>query len=215
MSEGYVDDAGGGRRVAVAPTLTIRPSARAQLSLIPAYAWVRNPAQFVETASAGGDTSYVTGALTQSTASLTTRLDVTFTPSLSLQLYAQPFVSAGRYASLAEVRDARATRVRERVSTFAPSAITSVASGELRIDRGPGRSVLTVEDPAFSVHELESNAVLRWEYRPGSALFLVWAQTRDADTGVPDFSVPRQARRLWHTEGTNVLLLKASYWFSR
>jgi hypothetical protein len=215
MSDGYVDDAGGGRRIAVAPTVTVRPSARAQLSLQPAFAWVRNPAQFVRTASAAGDTSHVTGALSQSTASLTTRLDFTFTPSLSLQLYAQPFLSAGRYGSFAEVRDARATQLRERIAPFAPSAATPATGGDLRIDRGPGRSALTLEDPAFSVHELESNAVLRWEYRPGSALFLVWAQTRDEDTGVPDFSVPRQARTLWRADGTNVLLVKASYWFSR
>jgi len=64
------------------------------------------------------------------------------------------------------------------------------------------------------VRELKSNAVLRWEYRPGSALFVVWAQTRDDDTSRADFSITRQARELWKTRGTNVLLIKARYWIS-
>jgi len=215
MTEGYVDDAGGGRRVGFFPTVTVRPSSRAELSLQPGFAWVKNPAQYIETASAGGDTSYVVGALTQATTSLAARLNVTFTPSLSLQLYAQPFLSAGRYGTLAEVRNARASQLRERVAPFAPGAVATMADGDLRIDRDGGRSALTMDDPAFSVRELTSNAVLRWEYRPGSALFLVWAQSRDDDAGAPDFSVGRQARALWRAAPTNVLLVKASYWITR
>ena len=214
MTEGFVDDAGGGRRIGVFPTLTVRPSSRAELSVRPGFAWVKNPAQYIETATAGGDTSYVVGALTQATTSLTAWLNVTFTPSFSLQLYAQPFLSAGRYASLAEVRAARASRLRDRVATFAPEAVATLTDGDLLIDRGGGRSAVTVADPAFSIRELTSNAVLRWEYRPGSALFVVWAQTRADDVGAPDFSVGRQARALWRAEPTNVLLLKASYWIT-
>jgi hypothetical protein len=172
---------------------------------------VRNPAQYVETGSAAGDTSYVTGALSQTTASLTTRLNFTFTPTLSLQLYAQPFVSAGEYRSLGEVRDARARRLADRVSAFGDGAIAPIGDGDLRIDRGAGRAPLTLDDPDFTVRELKSNAVLRWEYRPGSALFFVWAQARDDELTNADFSLGRQARGLWRTDGTNVLLIKASY----
>jgi hypothetical protein len=172
---------------------------------------VRNPAQYVETGSAAGDTSYVTGALSQTTTSLTTRLDFTFTPTLSLQLYAQPFVSAGEYRSLGEIRDARARRLTHRVSTFGTSAISPVDGGQLRVDRGAGRAPLTLDDPDYTVRELKSNAVLRWEYRPGSALFFVWAQARDDEQSNADFSLSRQARGLWRTDGTNVLLIKASY----
>jgi Domain of unknown function (DUF5916)/Carbohydrate family 9 binding domain-like len=211
MTQGYVDDEGGGRRVSVFPTVTVRPSSRAELSVQPNITRVRNPAQYVETAAAGGDTSYVTGALAQMTTSLTARLNLTFTPTLSLQLYAQPFVSAGQYRSLGEVRDARARRLAERVSAFGAGSISRVDGGGLRIDRGAGRTALTLDDPDFTVRELASNAVLRWEYRPGSALFLVWAQSRDDELANADFSLGRQARGLWRTEGTNVLLIKVSY----
>ena len=77
--------------------------------------------------------------------------------------------------------------------------------------RGAGRSPLTLDDPSFTVRELASNAVLRWEYRPGSTLFVVWAQARDDELANADFALGRQARDLWRAAGTNVLLIKASY----
>ena len=211
VTQGHVDDDGGGRRLSIFPTITVRPSPRAEIAVQPNVTRVRNPAQYVETATAAGDTSYVTGSLSQTTTSLTTRLNLTFTPTLSLQLYAQPFVSAGHYRSLGEVRDSRARRLAERISSFGTSAVTSAGEGDLRIDRGAGRASLTLEDPDFTVRELKSNAVLRWEYRPGSTLFVVWSQARDDELANADFSIGRQARGLWRSEGTNVLLVKASY----
>jgi hypothetical protein len=213
-TRGYIDDVGGGRQWMLFPSLYVRPSSRAQRSLQPRVTRMRNPAQYVETSSVGADTSYVTGALSQTTTSLTARLDVTFTPALSLQLYAQPFISAGDYRTLGEVRAARARSLRERISPFAPAEISRGANGELRIDRGAGRLPITLDDPDFTVRALASNAVLRWEYRPGSALFLVWAHARNSDVNSPDFSVTRQARDLWRTKGTNVLLVKMSYWIT-
>ena len=211
MTQGYRDDVNGGYRVSLSPIVTVRPSARAELSLQPGVTRVRNPAQYVETTSAGGDTSYVTGALSQTTSSLTGRLNVTFTPALSLQLYAQPFLSVGRYRSLAEVRDAKSRRLAERIATFGAGSISAASGDALRLDRGEGRAPISLDDPDFAVRELQSNAVLRWEYRPGSALFLVWAQSRANDENTADWSMTRQARDLWRTPGTNVLLIKASY----
>jgi hypothetical protein len=214
ITQGYVDDVGGGRRLSLSPIVTLRPSSRAEISLSPSVTRVTNPSQYVETASAQGDTSYVTGSLAQTTTSLTARVNVTFTPTLSLQLYAQPFLSAGKYRTLGEIRDASAQAPSERVSDFDAGAISRTESAELRIDRGAGRAPISLDDPNFTVRELNSNAVLRWEYRPGSALFLVWAQSRTDDVNAVDFSVRRQARALWNTPGTNVLLVKLSYWLA-
>lgn len=215
MTQGYRDDQTGGRRLALFPMVTVRPSSRAELSLQPGIARVKNPEQYVETASASGDTSYIVGALSQTTTSLTARINLTFTPTLSFQLYAQPFLSAGRYRSLSEARESRSSAFSRRLSRFAPSSIFASGDDELRIDRGAGRAAVTLDNPDYSVRELKSNAVLRWEYRPGSALFVVWSQARDEESGIADFSVARQARDLINTAGKNVLLIKASYWLSR
>ena len=181
------------------------------MSLQPSITRITNPSQYVETASAGGDTSYVTGRLAQTTSALTARVNLTFTPTLSLQLYAQPFLSAGKYGRLGEVRRPSARELEQRVATFAASAVSPNDVGELRIDRGPGRAPITLDDPNFTVAELQSNAVLRWEYRPGSALFFVWAQSRSDDVNAVDLSLDTRARALWRTPGTNVLLVKFSY----
>ena len=213
MARVSLADADGASNLTVAPMLTLRPSARAEVSLQPTLRRVKNPSQYVETAVAGADTSYVTGSLTQTTSSLTARLNLTFSPTLSLQLYAEPFLSTGDYATLGEVRAPRARSLAERIAPFAGSSITR-AGDELRIDRGGLRAPITLDDPNFGVRSLKSNAVLRWEYRPGSALFLVWAQQRDHDDDVADVTMGRQARDLWRTAGTNVLLIKASYWLT-
>ncbi len=214
MSQGSVDDAGGGYRVGLTPTITVRPSSRAELSLQPGISRVRNPFQYVDAPSAGGDTSYVTGSMSQTTTSLTARLNLTFTTKLSLQLYAQPFLSSGDYETLGEVRNPLARRVSGRVSRFGADAISPIGDDMLRIDRGSNRAPIELDDPNFTVRELKSNAVLRWEYRPGSALFVVWAQARDNDANASNFSLTRQAKDLWRTPGTNVLLVKASYWLT-
>ena len=214
VTQGSVDDVDGGSRVTFSPIVTLRPASRAEVSLQPSITRVTNPSQYVETASADGDTSYVTGRLAQTTTALTARLNLTFTPTLSLQLYAQPFLSAGKYGRLGEVRRPGARALEQRVSTFAASAVSPVEGNELRIDRGPGRAPITLDDPNFTVAELQSNAVLRWEYRPGSALFFVWAQSRNDDVNAVDLSLDSRARDLWRTPGTNVLLVKFSYWLA-
>ena len=156
----------------------------------------------------------MTGRLAQATSALTARVNLTFTPTLSLQLYAQPFLSAGKYGRLGEVRRPRARELEQRVETFAANAVSPMDGDEVRIDRGAGRAPITLDDPNFAVAELRSNAVLRWEYRPGSTFFLVWAQSRSDDVNAVDLSLDRQARALWRTPGTNVLLVKVSYWLA-
>jgi hypothetical protein len=65
--------------------------------------------------------------------------------------------------------------------------------------------------PDFSVREWRSNAVLRWEYRPGSTFYVVWGQTRDDDV-LQDFAAGADLRRLFGAAPANVLLVKLNYW---
>jgi hypothetical protein len=71
---------------------------------------------------------------------------------------------------------------------------------------------LGVADPSFNVKHFNANAVLRWEYRPGSTLFVVWSQQRDHATADGRFAPRRDAARLFGAPGPNVLAIKASYW---
>ena len=187
----WAEDETDGRSIGIHPGTRFRLGNRAELRLSPSISLDRRSAQYIDTVSDERGESFLFGSMNQVTTSLTTRLSYTFTPTLSLQVYAEPFISAGDYQSFMRVNDPRADRFDERFTSYDASR---------------------VENPDFNFRALRSNAVLRWEYRPGSALFLVWSQGRVASSEYGDYDFSRDADRLFSAKGTNVLLIKATYW---
>jgi hypothetical protein len=163
---------------------------RAELRLSPNISLDNRSAQYIDQLSENGSDVYLFGELSQVTTSLTTRLSYTFSPNLSLQLYAEPFISAGDYKQYLQVTNPRASKFDDRFAGYNGA----------------------VDNPDFNFRALRSNAVLRWEYRPGSALFLVWSQGREASSEYGDYEFSRDADRLFGSKATNVLLIKATYW---
>ncbi len=186
----WAEDETDGRSIGLYPGARLRLGNRAELRISPNISIDRRSAQFIDNPTIDGAEAYLFGELNQVTTSLTTRLSYTFTPTLSLQLYAEPFISAGDYEGFMQVRDPRAVRFDDRFAGF---------SG-------------TADNPDFNYRALRSNAVVRWEYRPGSAIFLVWSQGREASSEYGDYEFSRDADRLFGSKATNVLLLKATYW---
>jgi hypothetical protein len=214
---GFQESKTGGWSLDVTPTVTVRAGGRAELSLGPEVAWVDNPWQYVTTVTALGAPRYVFGRIRQTTAALTARASYSFTPTLSLQLYAQPFISAGRYGTFRQVVNPRAPRFAERFHTYSQSELSySDSTGTYAADlNGDGTGDVVFANPDFNVKEFRSTTVLRWEYRPGSALFVVWSQGRSLDTaGDGSFALGRDVRRLFGAPPTNVLLVKLNYWLS-
>lgn len=136
---------------------------------------------------------YTFARLDRRTLAVTARINWTATPDLSFQFYAQPFVSSGSYSDWRELRSPRAAAYDERFRSY-----------------GTGAS------PAgFNFKQFNSNAVMRWEYRPASVLFLVWQQGRDESMlNRGTFDGPRDVRDLFSAPPQNTLLLKLSYWFN-
>jgi hypothetical protein len=155
---------------------------------------------------------YVFATLDQREVSMITRLDWTFTPALSLQLFLQPLISAGDFIDLKEF-------VRPRTYDFAvygrdKGAITSTAQGS-QIDPGDGGATFTVPEQDFTIRSLRANAVLRWEWSPGSTFFLVWQQNRENEDSFGNLRLGRDVDALFTGgESRNVLAVKASYWLS-
>ena len=201
--------------------VNVRPSGALSLEFGPSINQRGSDWQYVDQVEDGaGDTRYLFAQLRQHTVSLTTRLSYTFAPTLSLQLYAQPFLTAGSYSGFREVSDPRAAAFADRFHTFSDAEIAFVPPaeegewGEYEVDRdGDGSADFTFGAPDFNFKELRSNVVLRWEYRPGSTAFLVWSQGR-SDVG-PDgaFRFGRDMDALLGARGSNVLALKVTYWF--
>jgi hypothetical protein len=201
---------------------TWRPSATVELRAGPSYERSRTIGYLVatvpdSTATATYGARYVFGPLEQTTLAASLRANVTFTPSLSLQLYAEPFTSGARSVDLRELRRARSAEIVSYRDD--PSAhVVRLASGDYRVTRTQAGGVVRtfdVPDPDARYRSLRGSAVLRWEYRPGATLFVVWQHVRsDYETGARYGGVA-DLRSLFGLPPQNVLLLKANYWWSR
>jgi hypothetical protein len=188
---------------------TYRVSTRFSGELWLYYEWQDEDNQwFRNFGDVGSDTTHHTFAqLDQTWAIVTARLNFTATPNLSFQFYAQPYITKGTYSNLRELNDPRAESYDDRYRTF-----TYDCDG-----RAPGTQGFTGScDPlGFDYKELNTNAVVRWEYRPGSAIFLVWQQGRFHSTDrASDFDGMRDFQDLFGLHPRNTFLIKASYWFN-
>jgi hypothetical protein len=198
----------------VSPRIDARPSPRLNLSLTPSYYRFSTRAQYVAQRVVGETPQYFFARLDQATASLTVRLGYTLTPDLSLQFYAEPFIGAGAYDEFLLVNDPRARRFADRFSTIPASNIAyDEATGTYAFDlSGDGEPDASFGRPDFNSRQFRSNAVLRWEYRPGSTLFVVWSQGRSAFAADGRFRPGPDVADLFSGPSSNVLMLKLNYW---
>lgn len=200
--------------VYLSPRIDARPSPRLSLSAAPSLLRFTTRAQYVGQAVVGEDRWYFFGRLDQTTASLTLRLGYTLTPDLSFQFYAEPFLAAGAYDGFQVVNDPRARRFANRFSPIPESRISYVPElGTYSVDvTGDGEADTAFGRPDFNSRQFRSNAVLRWEYRPGSALFVVWSQGRTDFAADGHFRPHADLRELLERPGSHVVLVKLSYW---
>ena len=158
---------------------------------------------------------YVFSTLDQHQLALVTRVDWTFTPELSFQLFTQPLLAAADFQDYKEF-------LRPRQFEFAvygrdAGTISRDPSGTYTVDPdGAGAAPpFTFSDRDFNSRSLRGSAVLRWEYRPGSALFLVWQQSRSGSIGRGDFDFGRDFNELWGVPPENVFVVKGTWWIGR
>jgi hypothetical protein len=206
--------------------MDVRPSSSIRVTISPNLQLYHNTIQFVRSAAdplaaTTFGRRYVFGDLYQTTISATTRLEWTLSPMLSFQLYAQPFTSAGRFKNFKELATPGTRQYvvygRENGSTIVESANADgqVTSYTVDPDGAGAAPTFSIGNPDFRTHSLRGNAVVRWEYRPGSALFFVWQQRRsDFVPFEGDFRPRRESREIFGRP-SNVFLIKASYWFAR
>jgi hypothetical protein len=187
------------------PELSAFLSDPLQVGVSPSFGVVREGWQYVDQAvDAAGHRRYVLGALDQRTASVTTRATYAFSAHLTIQVYSQAFVSGGRFDRFDEVLAS------DRVVPI-DAARVRLDGGRYIVDQGPPFSI---RDPAFSAREFHFNALMRWEFLPGSTLFVVWTQER-LDDEATRFDLSGDLRRLGRARPTNALVAKVSYWIAR
>ncbi|HEU4642356.1 MAG TPA: DUF5916 domain-containing protein, partial [Gemmatimonadaceae bacterium] len=207
--------------VKLSPGAAIKPAANVFIQLSPTYQTAENAAQYLTavpdpTAAAFFGTRYVFGYVRTKTVSLETRVNWTFAPSLTLQLYAQPFIASGTYRSFREFAAPR-TQTKLVYGRDVGSIDYDAAANSYRVDpdgAGPAQA-FTFANPDFTDTSLRGTAVLRWEYRPGSTLYFVWTQERAGESAIGDMGFGSALGEIGRDRATNVFQVKATYWFGR
>jgi hypothetical protein len=154
---------------------------------------------------------YVFGELDQRTLGAAIRLNWTFTPNLTLQLYVQPLISSGKYTSIKELAKPKSYDF----NVFNDITLNK-SDNTYSVDpdgTGPAPA-FTFDNPDFNIRSLRGNAVLRWEYLPGSVLYLVWTQTRSDYESIGDFQLIKSFSGLTDIHPDNIFALKFTYWFN-
>ncbi|MEX2464045.1 MAG: DUF5916 domain-containing protein [Balneolaceae bacterium] len=193
-----------------AATITIRPNLSRNYNATQYISTVADP-QMTETFG----NRYVFADLKQTTVSASIRVDWTFTPDLSLQLFAQPFVSAGKFGRFKEL--SRPESIHYNVYGEDVGSVDYQEDNDsYQIDpdgTGTGSGEFSVNNPDFNIRSLRGNAVVRWEFRPGSTLFLVWQQTRSSREQTGVFDAGNDFGELFRSQASHTFLVKFSYWF--
>jgi hypothetical protein len=198
-------------------SLRWKPRSNISFSIGPSYShrtsniqWVDNIDDPLMTETYG--TRHIFGDIDQKTIASEIRLNWTFTPKLSLQLYLQPFLGVGKYNRFKEL--ARPRSFDFNVFGDVPSTITyDLENEEYSVDpdgSGPAEA-FGISNPDFNEKSLRGTIVLRWEYLPGSILYFVWTQSRLDETHPGDFNFRRDMGDLLTAPGDNIFLVKISY----
>ncbi|MBK8599159.1 MAG: carbohydrate binding family 9 domain-containing protein [Flavobacterium sp.] len=185
------------------------------ISLNPNFAINKSKTQYVTETSFSGNPRYITAELSQHTLNATIRLDYSINPNLTIQYYGQPFISRGIYKSFNKVTNPVADYYGDRISLFQPNQI-SFTEGEdtYSVDEdSDGTSDYSFQNPDFSQVAFNSNLVVRWEYIPGSEIFLVWSQGIFGNANTRDDLFSGINDQIFHRKPENIFLIKATYRF--
>ena len=195
--------------------VTYRPSKALSFSVSPSYAFNRDELQYITTLDLDAGNKYIFARIDQKTLGLSCRLNLSLTPDLSIQFYGQPFISTGKYSEFKNITDSRAKKYGDRFYGYTEDEIEyNPDAEEYYVDENlDGIVDNAFEKPDFNFLQFRMNLVVRWEYIPGSTLYLVWSQGRTRSSSLGDFSFREGISDLFSVHPHNVFLVKFSYCF--
>ncbi len=196
----------------VSSTFSMRPGPRWTFAVSPYYDRVTEPQQYVSTLANGRpetyDSRYVFAFIDRSTMSMEYRLGLTLRPDLNLDVYAEPFAASGRYYDYGELLEPGS---RERL-LYGTDGTSLVLNPDGSQSVTAGSSTFTLRNRDFNALSFRSNVVLRWEYRAGSTLYVVWQQDRAGSETLGTRVGVGDAFRSVTAPGANIFLIKTSFW---
>jgi hypothetical protein len=223
---------GSGRDFSVGGQVEFRPSPRLEIQVQPKWSTQTDGAQYVSSTETlpfepTFGRRYLFAELERTSISMETRVNMSFTPTLTFQLFAQPLLSSGDYVRYRQLSSAGTYdfvdftpgvlgTTGDAVTCTGGTLCTEPREGQADLQHvdldGDGVTDYAFSDRDFNVRSLVGNAVLRWEYRPGSTIFLVWQRRQRGTAYVGDFDVGRDLAALWDQPADNVFMIKVNYW---
>jgi hypothetical protein len=198
----------------VQPEVVYKPINTLSLSFSPSYMVSYDELQYIDQKNSGNQTRYIYGTIDQKVVSMSFRVNFNLSPDLTLQYWGQPFVASGRYYDFKYITDPMASDYRDRFSFYSPSQIGLNPDDQYEVDENKDGNIdYTFDKPDFNVREFLSNFVLRWEYNPGSSVYLVWSQTRSNQNNSGTMNYSNDMEELFKEKPHNVFLIKFSYRF--
>lgn len=196
--------------------LSYQPTNALRISAFPSYTINNDKLQFIDNIDVSGDIRYLNGEIAQRTLSMSFRVNYTINPNLTIQYWGQPFISRGRYSNFKHVTDPMARDFGDRITSYTGGQVLlDEVEDQYFIDEDMnGVTEFDFANPDFSTIQFRSNLVLRWEYIPGSEIFLVWSQDI-SQTGDPQEGLLRSLGNnvFGGEKPMNIFLLKATYRF--
>jgi hypothetical protein len=205
----------------------IRPTPTLEVEVQPRWSQQTNGAQYVTSTSAlpfepTYGRRHLFAELDRTTLSMELRADLSVSPTLTFQLFAQPLISSGDYVRYRQLAGAGSfdfvdfqtgSAVETEGATQCSSGTICFLDGNQHVDfDGDGTADYAFRDRDFNVMSLVGNAVLRWEYRPGSTIYLVWQRQQAGRAALGDFDLGRDVDALWGAPSENTLMIKVNYW---
>ena len=194
-------------------TVKYKPTNNISLSISPEFSHSNAVLQYVETIDVTEEDTYLFASLERKTFQLSARINYGITPDMSLQFYAQPFLFSGDYSNLKTITNPQADIYEDRFHVLNDTeAVYDRENNQynLTLDNA---TPYTIDNPDFHFLQFRSNLVYRWEYKPGSVFYLVWAQGRTTDGPSGIFNFGDYNRELFKSKPQNDFLVKVSYAF--
>ena len=203
-----------GSRDMFSPIIRYQPLSTLEFLLEPSYTVSRSELQYVDEQSWNNDPRYLLGTINQKIFAVSARINVNIRPNLTIEYWGQPFFTSGSYRDLKMVTHPTSSTYSDRFHTYDAQQLSGpdVDNNYLVDENRDGKTDYQFENPNFNFNEFLSNLVLRWEYLPGSTLYLVWSQSRLYESTSGDFDLSHNLTELYnHEKPNNTIMLKLSY----
>ena len=207
------NDKNSGKSHGISSFVNIKPNNKLSFALSPDYNYSSSDLQYISTEEYLFEDRYLFASIQQKTLTLTIRANYYINPDLSIQYYGSPFVSSGLYDDFKRISDPKAEEYADRFRIYPQSYMMYFVEDEQYgiSENGNGFYNYYIDQPDFNFRQFRSNLVIRWEFRPGSLLYVVWSQDRTDYISNGNFDYWNDLGDLFKITPDDVFMIKLSY----